>query len=198
MQDRVFAPPADPDFDRFYAFQAERPDEERWELIDGVYELNSSAVDTHQMIVKNIIFRLEQIAINTGDRWMVIPGVGIHSQLIKRTAAIPDVLVRPEGLNDTDYMDNPLVIFEVLSPSTRRKDLNFKRTYYVGLPTLQHYVAVEPKELLVRQFSRANDWNERKLRKPTSALKLDEIGARLLLRDIYRLTGLAVAGAVQK
>jgi Uma2 family endonuclease len=95
-------------------------------------------------------------------------------------------------------MDNPLVVFEVLSPSTRRKDLNFKRTYYSGLPSLLHYVAVEPKELFVRQFSRTNDWNERKMRKANTVLSLPEIGAKLLLADIYRRTGLVPAEPTTK
>ncbi len=198
MQDRVLSAPADPDFDRFYAFQAERPDEERWELIDGVYELNPSPIDYHQLIVKNILFRLEQFAIDTGDQWMVLPGLGIHLPFIKRTAPVPDVVVRPDGLTDTDYMDNPLVVFEVLSPSTRRKDLNFKRTYYSGLPSLLHYVAVEPKELFVRQFSRSSDWNERKLRKSNNVMTLPELGAKLPLADIYRRTGLLPVEAATK
>ncbi len=44
--------------EEFLAFTETRPDEERWELIEGVPVLNASPVDYHQIVVTNIATRL--------------------------------------------------------------------------------------------------------------------------------------------
>jgi hypothetical protein len=40
------------------AFTDTRPDEERWELIEGVPTLSPSPVDCHQIVCSNILFIL--------------------------------------------------------------------------------------------------------------------------------------------
>ena len=53
---------------------------------------------------------------------------------------IPDVVIHKGALIDFDAMiiPNPVVIFEVLSPSTVRIDATFKREAYFRLAAVQH------------------------------------------------------------
>ena len=44
--------------DEFYLFTDARPDEEKWELIDGEPVLNAAPSRLHQRIVKNILVAL--------------------------------------------------------------------------------------------------------------------------------------------
>ena len=44
--------------DEFYLFTDRRPDEEKWELIDGEPILNGSPSPIHQWILKNLIISL--------------------------------------------------------------------------------------------------------------------------------------------
>ena|SRR5437899_1221358 len=44
--------------EEFYAFTDTRPDEEKWELIDGEPILNAAPSRMHQLIIRNVIFAL--------------------------------------------------------------------------------------------------------------------------------------------
>ena len=62
------------------------------------------------------------------------------------TMAKPDVLVYcgpkvPRGVHE---VPNPLVLVEVLSPSTRKRDHGVKLNGYFTLPSLSHYLIVDP------------------------------------------------------
>ena len=41
--------------EEFLAFTDSRPEEERWELIEGVPVLNPSPIDYHQIVVTNVV-----------------------------------------------------------------------------------------------------------------------------------------------
>jgi Uma2 family endonuclease len=189
MQERIQPPSDGFTFEQFVALVADRPDHERWELIEGVIELNPTPVDFHQMIVSNVMFELTTIQRKFETAWMVRPGLGINLPSDKRNAPAPDVLVRPFPLSGTSYCADPLVVFEVLSPSTRRKDLTSKRAYYTKLGTLQHYVVIEPSKALVRHFAREAHWKEQALKQPLDVLALAGLDVQLSLSDIYRGTG---------
>jgi hypothetical protein len=48
--------------EEFFAFTATRPDDEKWELIEGEPILNASASFLHQIVAGNLIFLLGQRA----------------------------------------------------------------------------------------------------------------------------------------
>ena len=62
--------------DAFRLFVQTRPDEERWELIEGVPVLNPSPIDYHQMIVSNIVAYLIAHKRRTRAAWLPMLGVG--------------------------------------------------------------------------------------------------------------------------
>jgi hypothetical protein len=47
--------------EEFFAFTATRPDEEKWELIDGQPIMNASASFLHQLIVKNLVIEMARL-----------------------------------------------------------------------------------------------------------------------------------------
>src|SRR5262245_16878804 len=60
--------------------------------------------------------------------------------------ARPDVLVYcgprvPRGMQE---VPNPLILVEVLSPSTKKRDHGVKLEGYFGLPSLHHYLIIDP------------------------------------------------------
>ena len=65
--------------EEFYAFTDTRPDDEKWELIDGEPILNASPSPVHQWIVRNILnLRLETESVNSRRRGRILPGLGIR------------------------------------------------------------------------------------------------------------------------
>ncbi|MGJ0509864.1 MAG: Uma2 family endonuclease [Methylocystis sp.] len=172
----------------FFAFTATRPDDEKWELIEGEPVLNASATFLHQIIARNLIVLLDRAAFAAGEAWAAIPGVGIRISAI--SAPVPDVLIRPnDGLNGAEC-DDALVAFEILSPSTANRDLRWKRKAYASLPSLSQYVVVAQDAVEVVSYDRKSDFAERRFESAEADLDLPIIGARLTLRDIYRGTGL--------
>jgi phenylacetic acid degradation protein len=65
---------------------------------------------------------------------------------------------------DNMNLTNPSVIFEVLSPSTRKYDREDKFKLYQGLPSLQEYILVDSRSVMVEQFYKEGDgkWVVRK------------------------------------
>ena len=177
--------------DEFYAFTDTRPDEEKWELIDGEPVLNASPSGLHQRIVQNLSRALGRRAEESDAGWEVLPGLGIRISDVKRPE--PDFLVLPtltgDGLAKRDT-DKALVAFEILSPSTEDRDLRWKRTAYTGLASLTHYVVIAQDAVEVVVFARANGFNEHRLRSLDDVLNFENLGISVPLAEIYRNTGL--------
>lgn len=78
-------------------------------------------------------------------------------RLSPRRMAKPDVLVYcgakvPRGVQE---VSNPLILVEVLSPSTKSRDHGAKREGYFALPSLSHYLIVDPDRALLIHHWRA-------------------------------------------
>jgi Uma2 family endonuclease len=125
--------------DEFYAFTDTRPDEEKWELIGGEPVLNAAPSPLHQLIVGNVIGSLWYRQRELNLPWAVLPGFGVR--VSDKDRPEPDVLVVPSDHRTFDNSRNrndAIVAFEVLSPSTEKRDLGWKRTAYPRLPLLTH------------------------------------------------------------
>ncbi|MEQ8975552.1 MAG: Uma2 family endonuclease [Coleofasciculus sp. C1-SOL-03] len=68
----------------------------------------------------------------------------------------PDVIVScdPEDLNARQFIQNPKLIVEVLSPVTSAKDRGEKFTYYLTIPSLQEYILIDSETISVERYSR--------------------------------------------
>lgn len=178
--------------EEFYAFTDTRPDEEKWELIDGEPILNAAPSPLHQWIVKNVVFALTLRERELSASWGVISDVGIR---VSDNRPEPDVVVVPRSarLLDPRTRDcsDMIAAFEVLSPSTEDRDLRWKRTAYTSLPSLTHYVVIAQDAVEVVVFARDRGFEEQRLRSVRDCVELPSLGVSLLLEEIYRDTGLA-------
>ncbi len=82
--------------------------------------------------------------------------------------------------------DNPVVIFEVLSPSTEKFDRRDKADDYKTLPLLQDYVLIESDRARLEVFSRLTDgrWAQ-SVHLKGSVARLPSIGIDLPLDEIF-------------
>lgn len=168
--------------EQFLAFNTTRPDGEKWELIEGELFLNAAPAYPHQIIVSNLIFHL-RAALRTAGEFSVIPGIGV--QLSDISAVEPDVMIRRRDGFRGNLCDDIVAAFEVLSPSTRQNDLEFKRLGYMGLTRLTHYVVIAPEQIEVRVFSRGAAWRERRLTGLEETIRFEILGVALSVADIY-------------
>ena len=176
----------------FFAFTDSRPDDERWELIDGEPILNATPSFLHQEIAGNILARLRSLALEEPRFWTAIAGIGVRVSDMR--LPVPDVLVRPADAPRSNPMsrecDDMIAAFEVLSPSTSDRDLRWKRAAYTNLPSFTQYVIVAQDALEVAVYDRAQNFVERRLKSRDAVLDLPVLGVSLKLSEIYHNTGL--------
>lgn len=71
----------------------------------------------------------------------------------------PDVIVDCHFDESEPYFtDTPIIIVEVLSKTTRRKDRTTKLSNYITIPSLQEYVMIEQDCVDVEVLSRKEGW----------------------------------------
>jgi Uma2 family endonuclease len=176
----------------FYEFTDRRPDDEKWELIDGEPILNAAPSALHQWIVRNVLVALTLLERERSASWAVLPSFGVRVSETNRPE--PDIVILPRmgvslGLEDRDLRD-PLVAFEVLSPSTEDRDLRWKRAAYTSLASLTHYVVIAQDAVEVVVFARDGGFAERRLRSLDDSVEVLALGISLQLTEIYRGTDL--------
>lgn len=95
---------------------------------------------------------------------------------------------KPEFLTPAETtLLNPVVIIEVLSPSTEACDRGNKFHCYETLPSLKHYVLVSSTTAVVDVLSlvASGRWEIRTYRNSEESIELDAIGVTIPLSEIY-------------
>ena len=166
----------------------ERKAEYKSEYFDGHIIAMSGASSKHNLITGDIFYGLYPQLIGHGceiftSDMRVRPSLG-------DAYFYPDVVVvcgEPEFEDDTfDTLLNPIVIVEVLSPSTEAYDRGEKFARYKHLTSLQEYVLVSQDKVSVEHHRRhGTRWVLSHYRALEDVLRLPSIGCELPLRDIY-------------
>jgi Uma2 family endonuclease len=175
--------------DEFYAFTDTRPDEEKWELIEGEPVLHASPSPPHQRIVKNLVIALGLRERESEAGWEMLPGLGVRVSRVDRPE--PDVLILPKLDSPRRDREDVIVAFEALSPSTADRDLRWKRAAYTSMPSLTHYVVIAQDAVEVVVFARENGFAEQRFRSLGDVIAFPGLDASLPLAEIYRDSGLA-------
>ncbi len=161
----------------------------RWEYVSGEIRAMAGGTDDHNAIVNNVGGTLRaamvprRCRVYTSDM-KVRTGNGINT--------FPDVSVvcgpRRYHKGRTDVILNPLLIAEVLSPSTEGYDRSEKFDHYRTIPTLADYLLVSVDEPRVFHFSLKNDhWEFRETTGLENSVYLPSVETHLALADVYAL-----------
>ena len=89
------------------------------------------------------------------------------------------------GDNASTMVSDPVVIFEVLSPSTAASDRIVKAREYQAMPSVQRYVMFEQDRPGATVYARSGDTWTLEILIADSMLALPEIGVSLPLAEIY-------------
>jgi Uma2 family endonuclease len=112
---------------------------------------------------------------------------GMTVRIDERTAYEPDALVyRGERLAPSALeMPAPVVVVEVLSPSTRRIDALAKLAGYFRLPSVAHYLIIDPAKPLVVHHARGSGETILTRVVTQGSIELDPPGMAVTVADIY-------------
>lgn len=124
---------------------AERQPEGDFELVDGVIVAMARERALHNL-AKAAVFRALQDAISAADAPCTAYTDGMTVEIDNHTARGPDALVQCGKPIDLDSMvaDNPLIVVEVVSPTSERRDTDAKLVEYFSIPAILHYLIFFP------------------------------------------------------
>jgi len=139
--------------------------EGKWEILEGIpYAMTPAPGIKHQEISGNIFWQLKALLENCRKCKVLLP---VDWQITEDTVVQPDVLVVcGENLDGVKLGKTPVLVFEVLSPSTSRKDRGIKYRLYESAG-VKYYCIVDPEtnsaEVYVLQkekYREASEFNE--------------------------------------
>ena len=142
--------------DDFEELLADKPDNEKWELIGGrVVKMMVGARWDHNRIAANILTALMTGLRAAGSPCRPFAETFWLKQRFLDLAVFPDIIVQCGPLHfEATATDNPTVLFEIVSPGSEQRDRVEKWALYQRLPSLQHYVLVERNTVAVDVFDR--------------------------------------------
>jgi Uma2 family endonuclease len=127
----------------------------RYELVDGELIPMSLGTGKHGAVIRFLVNQFENSLAQSKKPWVPLPAlIGVRSPRGRSwdTSRIPDVTVLPltqwEAMADREAIINfneppPLLVVEVVSPSTKTDDYRSKRAEY-GLLEIPEYWIVDP------------------------------------------------------
>jgi Uma2 family endonuclease len=181
--------------EEFFALIESRPEEERWQLIDGVAMMMPPPTLVHQRIASNLAFEL-----NTHFRahhlgLCALQEIGLivpEAELFRPEAdvAVVDAMADYESYSPKFYF-----VAEVLSESNTDKDIAVKRQRYLQHPDNLYFVLIEQRQVRAEVLARSSGWQPMVLEGLDASIEVPEWGFRTLVGDLYRGTPLQRAAS---
>ncbi len=169
-----------------FAIWAEARPGKHWELFDGKPRMQQSQTWGHQEAVM-ALYRLLYAAIRDGKLDLFVGSQGLVVKSGPRTAFEPDVVVFSGRIAKTDIIvPEPLIVVEVLSPSTERKDLTVKLAGYFDVPAVEHYLIADWEAAELIHYRRAGNAIAKPVILREGVLTLDPPGIGIALADIFQ------------
>jgi Uma2 family endonuclease len=169
--------------------QFERAQERKHEYYAGEIVALAGTSERHNVILTNLIaglhgqLRKRPCNLYPSDMRVKIPR--------SRTYTYPDISVvcGSPTYDDPkrDTLVNPMVIIEILSPSTEAYDRGKKFASYRMIESLQEYIMVSQEKLLIEQYVRQSDhqWALIVHMYRDTTVQLQAIQCQLAVADIY-------------
>jgi Uma2 family endonuclease len=178
----------------FRAFVEGRPDDEHWELIDGVAMMMAPPTMAHQRIASNLERLLLDALETSVPHLTAFVAIGVDiGPAIQGYDPEPDVVVTDADAGEKPgerYAERFYLVAEVVS-SSDRVDIERKRDVYRLHETCRCVLIIQQERFEIRVDRRTNQgWTDSTLTSPDDLLVLADFGLRCKVADIYRGTPL--------
>lgn len=160
----------------------------RHEFRRGRVEMMAGGTHHHSLVGANVIARMSALL---ADRDCEVHGGELLVYVAQaELSTYPDVLVICGAPRFCDRkrreVENPLVLFEVLSPSTEAYDRGEKFEAYKQLPSLREHVLLSPDRPRAERFLRDTGWGCTSYEGRDAVVALESLGVGLDLASVYR------------
>ena len=158
----------------------------RYELFRGEVFRISPETAGHANVKGAIYVALRNAIQQNNVPCHVLPD-GVVVRINESTAYEPDAQVYcgDKVKGTTLEIPNPVIIVEVLSPSTQRVDVSLKLAGYFKLPSVAHYLIVDLTQPSIVHHARGTDDTILTRIVTSGVIALDPPGLSLALSDIY-------------
>lgn len=168
--------------------EREKRSEIRHEYVDGQVYAMSGGTAFHNRITQNVARAIHsRVAARGCEAFTSDMLVRVRAEQQQR-GYYPDVVVACGIEDDTPTVEAPIMIAEVLSPSTKRTEQGEKKEAYLSLASLHHYALVDPDAARIVLYTRGSDgaWQEPvEIVGREAALPLEAFDAAIPLAEIY-------------
>jgi len=167
-------------------------DHTRYEWIDGEVRLMTGGTFNHAQVGMNLVAALNAALRplrRQGGPSLTALGQTMRTRVPNGPYYYPDAVAGPfppvlEDDGQNTLLD-PVLVGEVLSPSTARVDRGEKRREYLRIPTLENYLIVQPNVCEVLRLTRTEDgWGEKRFR-DEETIDLPRFGVTLPMAALY-------------
>src|SRR5262245_45894902 len=178
----------------FRRFVEHTPDEQHWELIDGVAMMMAPPTVAHQIIAANLQFLLNNALENHDPTLFSCQRVGVNlAPAVDDYDPEPDVVVIDSEIGERPgerYAGRFHLVAEIVSASDR-VDVQKKRAVYRRHESCRCIIIVQQDRCEVRVDTRTGDgWSEHVLTRLDEMLELPDFGLKCKISDVYRGTAL--------
>lgn len=162
----------------------------RSEYFDGKVIQMAGGSRAHNFISLNIITDLDRL-FEDSDCHVFAMDLKVHSEMLN-SYLYPDVAVvcDPLILSDltSQIITNPNMVFEVLSPSTEKKDKGRKMVAYQSIPSLKAYFLIAQDKYKVSLYEKREDgvWIFSEYSDLNDEIPIAHLGITLKLSRVYR------------
>ncbi len=136
----------------YYTYKDYKLWEGNWELIDGIpYAMAPAPVKKHQFLASKIIFELQK-TLNCKNCEVLGE---VDYKVNEDTVLKPDVVLTCDDYGVEYLIKAPEIVFEILSPSTARRDEVYKYKIYEK-EGVKFYILVYPDDLRAKIYKNEN------------------------------------------
>ncbi len=176
-----------PTEDDYFAWEQSAPG--RWEYVQGEIRAMAGGTVNHALVGADNVRVLGNALIPKGCQ---VFGSDLKAHTGDGVNTFPDVAVvcgeRQYYQGRQDVITNPVLLVEVLSPSTEAYDRGEKFAHYQTIPTLTNDLLVSPDEPRVTLHTRMNGlWQSAEVAGLDQNVRVASLGIDIALSDIYAL-----------
>ena len=157
----------------------------RYEYLDGDVRMLAGGSPDHSIIIANLTATLKgsQRRVYNSD---------VQLKLSEKRYVFPDITVSCDerDRNQKETIRYPLVVVEVLSPTTEATDRGKKAAYYRACPTIQEYVMADSEEVFVEVHRREEGRWTINTFEPGDTITLESLDIQFPIEDAYEGTSL--------
>lgn len=174
----------------FRGWRESRPDEEHWELIEGVPQMMTPPSRRHQRIASNLERLLNEALRRHSPALLAYQAIGVNIVSTVPYDPEPDVAVIREDENpDPRYADRFYLVAEVLSDSDKGIIEGKLEIYRVQASCNCILLLRQDRAEITVELRISDGWQTRSL-DANDHLVLSELGLSCPVRDVYRDTPL--------